>query len=89
MACVHGRAEEFAADHRESFDLVTSRAVAHLPVLAELCLPLVKPGGQFLAMKSVDCDAELRSRRTGHGTLGGGWKRSGTTTFPARRCATG
>ena len=47
VACVHGRAEEFAQAHRESFDLVTSRAVADLQLLSELCLPLVKPGGAF------------------------------------------
>lgn len=71
VECVHGRAEEFAAERRESFDLVTSRAVAALPVLAELCLPLVKPGGYFLAMKSVDCDQELDSARRALEILGG------------------
>jgi 16S rRNA (guanine527-N7)-methyltransferase len=49
---LHVRAEEYAKDNRESFDLVTSRAVAALPILTELALPLTKVDGKFVALKA-------------------------------------
>lgn len=80
--CVATRAEEYAADHRECYDLAVSRAVARLNMLAELCLPLVRVGGAFVAMKAVDCDEELSQAARGIGLLGGRVERIVDYTVP-------
>lgn len=69
--CVSARAEEYAADHRESYDIAVSRAVARLNMLSELCLPLVRVGGTFIAMKSTDSDEEISQAAHGIELLGG------------------
>ena len=68
---VTGRAEEFAAERREQYDLAVSRAVARLCILAELCLPYVKVGGFFLAMKGAMAQEEADEAKSGIETLGG------------------
>ena len=80
--CVHARAEEFAAKKRESFDIVTSRAVANLQMLSELCLPLVKVGGYFLSMKAVDSDQELADAKHAIEVLGGQVEKVETYAIP-------
>lgn len=67
--CVASRAEEFAA--REQYDIATSRAVARLNILAELCLPFVKVGGCFLAMKGAAAQEELDEAAHAISVLGG------------------
>ena len=67
----HKRAEEYAKEKRESFDFVTARAVARLNILAELCLPLVKIGGSFIAMKGQIADEELKEAKKAIEILGG------------------
>ena len=71
--CIHCRAEELAkkTECRESYDIAVSRAVARLNVLCELCLPFVKPGGIFYAMKSVDTEEELEEAKAAIKLLGG------------------
>ena len=66
----HVRAEDFVACKREYFDLVTSRAVARLSILAELCAPLVKVGGSFVALKGPTGYAELVEAKGGPSKLG-------------------
>jgi 16S rRNA (guanine527-N7)-methyltransferase len=68
---VWGRAEEIAKERRESFDLALSRAVAKLPTLVELALPLVKVGGFFIAMKEAEVDDELKAAQNAICSLGG------------------
>ncbi len=70
----HKRAEDADRDDhmRESFDLCVSRAVARMPVLTELCLPLVKKGGSFIAYKGPSAYEETEEAKKAISILGGG-----------------
>lgn len=68
---VHARAEDGARRMREEFDTAVSRAVANMTVLAELCLPFVKVGGYFLALKGPLADEELSHAKRAIEILGG------------------
>ena len=74
------RAEEFVSGCRESYDLAVSRAVARLNILCELCLPYVKVGGQFLALKGAMTREEVEEARHAISVLGG--KVTGIREFP-------
>ena len=75
-----GRAEDFARIRREAFDVVTSRAVARLNLLCELCLPFVRVGGSFLALKGAMAEEELAEAGRAIRVLGGSLER--TERFP-------
>jgi 16S rRNA (guanine527-N7)-methyltransferase len=68
---LHKRAEDYVKEVGASFDVVTARAVARLNVLVELCLPLVKVGGKFIAMKGSSGQDELEEAKKGINILGG------------------
>lgn len=77
------RAEEAARKRwREQFDIASARAVAALPVLCEYCLPLVRVGGLFVAMKGPDADAECRSAAAALKKLGGQHTATRAFTLP-------
>ena len=68
---IHVRAEDFAKDHREEFDLVISRAVANLSTLLEYGLPFLKVGGIFIAMKGPKAEEEYEEAQNALKILGG------------------
>lgn len=81
---VHARAEDAGQNkqYREQFDLVTARAVARMSVLAEYCLPFVKKGGKFLALKGANAEEELKDAKHAIKVLGGEVTRLETFRLP-------
>ncbi|AEG41062.1 16S rRNA (guanine(527)-N(7))-methyltransferase RsmG [Lactobacillus kefiranofaciens] len=81
---VHGRAEDVGQNklYREKFDIVTARAVARMSVLSEYCLPLVKQGGYFVALKGPKAQAELDDGSKAITTLGGKLIKAEELTLP-------
>jgi len=73
VTAIHSRAEDGARDNklREKFDIATSRAVANMSVLSELCLPYVKIGGSFIALKGPSVEQEINESRGAIKILGG------------------
>lgn len=82
VACIHARAEEIPAGFRQGFDFALSRAVARLNLLCELCLPYVKKGGAFIAMKGSDLEEELAEAKHCIRSLGGQVEKKIDYTIP-------
>lgn len=81
---VHARAEEqaFSPDYRERFDLASARAVASMNALSEICLPYVRVGGRFLAMKSTESGDEVEQSAAAISKLGGRLEKRFDYTIP-------
>lgn len=73
IQAVHGRAEDFGRNpkFRERFSVCVSRAVAHLSVLSEYCLPFVQIGGRFISYKSGEVEMEVQEAEQAVKILGG------------------
>jgi len=72
IKAIHGRAEDYGkVEYRECFDVAVSRAVANMTLLTELCMPFVKVGGYFVAMKGPGADAEIEDAKAAIAMLGG------------------
>lgn len=84
VTTLHGRAEDLAhePEHREAYDIVTSRAVARLPILLEWALPYVKLGGSVVALKGAIYEEEINSAGFALQTLGGTIEKVNTVTLP-------
>jgi len=82
VECIHARAEEVDKSLREKYDYATSRAVARMNKLTEICMPYVKLGGSFIAMKGPECEEELNEAKKAVNELGGACKETVIYTIP-------
>ena len=82
VTTIHARAEEPPAEYREAFDIATARAVTRLDALCELCLPMVKKGGAFVAMKGPAAAEELKEAEKAIKVLGGKLEKIHEYTIP-------
>ena len=82
VQAIAARAEEYAVDHREKFDIVSARAVARLNILDELCLPLCKVGGYFITLKGAQGEQELKECQQAIKKLGGKVEKIEKFTLP-------
>ena len=71
VTTVHSRAEDITQKQREGYDFAVARAVANMRVLTEYCLPYVKVGGSFVAMKGSTAAEEVKEATKAIATLGG------------------
>lgn len=82
ITAVHGRAEDFAKERKESYDIVVSRAVARLNVLLEYMLPFAKIGGKVICMKAQNIEEELEEAEKAIDLLGGKIEKIEEITLP-------
>ena len=82
IIAVHSRAEDFAKENKESFDIATSRAVASLNILVEYLLPLVKVGGICICMKGSNVQSEINDAKNAIKILGGEIEKIEEVTLP-------
>lgn len=82
VQCVHVRAEEISEERRAAYDIAVSRAVARLGTLCELCLPYLRVGGLFIAMKGPDCAQEVKEAENAMRLLGGRLKETVRYSIP-------
>lgn len=82
VQCVHVRAEEISEERRAAYDIAVSRAVARLGTLCELCLPYLRVGGLFIAMKGPDCGSEVEEAESAMQLLGAQLKETLRYTIP-------